>query len=137
MSLQHERPSSRSPYNTSHDYTSIYEACKDKKTTDFFHLLNFPHSARAASDSSTVTASQSSEVRTGCHCNHFLQKHTSRCWLPRWEASRDVRTLNIGRREWESDSIGLNHDPPPSPPGKQACRLALFHWARCCRMLTV
>lgn len=75
----------------------FFKACKDKKLLTFL-FINSSHFTRAASDSSTVKLSQSSEVRTGCHCNHFLHKHTSHCWLPRWEASRDIGTLNIGRR---------------------------------------
>lgn len=75
----------------------FFKVCKDKKLLTFL-FINSSHFTRAASGSSTVKLSQSSEVWTGCHCNHFLHKHTSHCWLPRWEASRDIGTLNIGRR---------------------------------------
>lgn len=97
ISLQQVWESRRSHYNTSHNDTMIFEPCKQKLLT--FYLFIFPsHFTRATSDSSTVRLSQSSELWTGCHCNHFLHKHTSHCWLPRWDASRDIWTLNIGRR---------------------------------------
>lgn len=60
------------------------------KTTDFL-LFFLPPSAEATSDSSTVRLNQRSAVRTGCHCNHFLPKHTSHYWLPRWDASETFR----------------------------------------------
>lgn len=135
ISLQQVWVSPRSHCSTPHDYTT--SPAKTKRLT-FYSFIFSPHFTRATPDSSTARLCQSCELWTGCHCNHFLHKHTSHCRLPRWDASRDIPTLNIARwrvgvRQCQFKTI----DPTPPPTRKRASRLVPFHWAQFCRTLMV